>query len=211
VPLRLIPRDERFFDMFNRSAENTLDGARVLVELLDRCDDIDRKARHLKDIEHTGDEITHEVFGALNRTFVTPLDRDDISRLASALDDVLDWIEEAGRRVRLYRIGEATPLARQFARIILEQIEQLAKAVPLLENRRNSDDLERATREIHRLENEGDELLAEALAGLYNDVKEVPELVKAIQWGDIYQLLEAATDKAEQAAIVLQSIRLKHA
>jgi predicted phosphate transport protein (TIGR00153 family) len=197
--------------MFNRSAENTLEGARVLVDLLDRCDDVDRKARHLKDIEHTGDEITHEVFGALNRTFVTPLDRDDISHLASALDDVLDWIEEAARRVRLYRIGEATPLARQFARIILEQIEQLAKAVPLLENRRNSDDLERATREIHRLENEGDELLAEALAGLYNDVKEVPELVKAIQWGDIYQLLEAATDKAEQAAIVLQSIRLKHA
>ena len=86
--LRLIPQDDRFFDLFNRSAENTLEGARLLNDLLVNYVDVDRKARHLKDIEHTGDEITHEVFRALNRTFVTPLDREDISHLASALDDV---------------------------------------------------------------------------------------------------------------------------
>jgi predicted phosphate transport protein (TIGR00153 family) len=211
VPLRLIPKDERFFDLFNRSAENTLEGARLLVDLLERCDNIDRKARHLKDIEHTGDEITHEVFGALNRTFVTPLDRDDISRLASALDDVLDWMEEAGRRIRLYHISTVTPLARQFGRVILEQAEVLARAVPLLENRKHAEELERAAREIHRLENEGDDLLSEAVATLYDGVRDVPELVKAIKWGDIYELLEATTDKAEQVAIVLQGISLKNA
>ena len=96
--LRLIPQDARFFDLFNRSAENILEGARLLDDLLHNYVDIERKARHLKDIEHTGDEVTHEVFGALARTFVTPIDRDDISSLASSMDDVIDWIEEVGRR-----------------------------------------------------------------------------------------------------------------
>src|ERR671937_3052579 len=127
--LRLIPQDDRFFDLFNRSAENTLEGARLLHELLESYVDVDRKARHLKDIEHTGDEITHEVFRALNRTFVTPLDREDISHLASALDDVIDWIEEIARRVRLYRLDSVTPIAQQFSRVILEQSEQIARAV----------------------------------------------------------------------------------
>src|SRR5919204_6888826 len=116
--LRLIPQDDRFFDLFNRSADNTLEGARLLSDLLDNYVDVDRKARHLKDIEHRGDEITHEVFRALHRTFVTPLDREDISTLASALDDVMDWIEETGRRIRLYHITQCTPLARQFAKVI---------------------------------------------------------------------------------------------
>jgi predicted phosphate transport protein (TIGR00153 family) len=209
--LRLIPQDDRFFDLFNRSAENTLEGARLLHDLLETCVDIDRKARHLKDIEHTGDEITHEVFRALNRTFVTPLDREDISHLASALDDVIDWIEESGRRIRLYKIAEPTPLARSFGKVILEQSEQIARAVPLLEERRNADALQRATQEIHRLENEADDLLAEAVATLYDGVTEVPQLINAMRWNDVYQLLEDTTDKAEEVATVLSNIALKHA
>src|ERR671937_570260 len=209
--LRLIPQDDRFFDLFNRSAENTLEGARLLHELLESYVDVDRKARHLKDIEHTGDEITHEVFRALNRTFVTPLDREDISHLASALDDVIDWIEEIARRVRLYRVDTVTPIARQFSKVILEQAEQIAKAVPLLEQRRNADALQRATQEIHRLENEADDLLAEAIATLYDGVTEVPQLIKAMRWDDVYQLLEDTTDKAESVATVLSNIALKHA
>src|SRR5947209_5137927 len=149
--LRLIPQDERFFDLFNRSATNTLEGARILHDLMINFVDVDRKARHLKAIEHTGDEITHEVFRALNRTFVTPIDREDISKLASSLDDVIDWIEEVARRTHLYRIDEPTPIARQFAKVILEQAEQIASAVPLLEQRRQADTLERCTQEIHRL------------------------------------------------------------
>src|SRR5438034_7225580 len=118
--LRLIPTDERFFDLFNRSAANTLEGARILHELLTNFVDVERKARHLKDIEHTGDEITHEVFGALHRTFVTPLDREDISNLATSLDDVIDWIEEVGRRIRLYHVEKPTAIACQFSKVILE-------------------------------------------------------------------------------------------
>src|SRR6266852_6962741 len=122
--LRLIPQDERFFDLFNRSAANTIEGARILDDLMTNYVDVERKARHLKDIEHTGDEITHEVFRALNRTFVTPIDREDISHLASALDDVIDWVEEVARRINLYRVDQPTPIARQFARVILDQSEQ---------------------------------------------------------------------------------------
>jgi predicted phosphate transport protein (TIGR00153 family) len=209
--LRLIPQDDRFFDLFNRSAENTLEGARLLNDLLTNFVDIDRKARHLKDIEHTGDEITHEVFRALNRTFVTPLDREDISHLASALDDVIDWMEEVARRTRLYKIDQPTPIARQFGKVILEQAEQIARAVPLLEERRNADALERATQEIHRLENEADDLLAEALGTLYDGVTEVPQLIKAMRWDDLYQLLEDTTDKAEGVATALSNIALKNA
>jgi uncharacterized protein len=209
--LRLIPQDARFFDLFNRSAENTLDGARLLEDLLQNYVDIERKVRHLKDIEHTGDEITHEVFGALHRTFVTPLDRDDISNLASAMDDVIDWIEEVGRRIHLYHIDEPTPIARQFSRVILEQSEQIARAVPLLENRREANHLQRCIQEIHRLENEADDLLAQAIAHLYDGVTEVPQLIKAMRWNDLYQLLEDTTDKCETVATVLSNIALKNA
>src|SRR5207247_6708493 len=107
-----------------RRAENTLERARLRHDLLNNYVDIDRKARHLKDIEHTGDEITHEVFGALHRTCVTPLDREDISNLASSLDDVIDWIEEVGRRIRLYHVEKPTAIACQFSKVILEQSEQ---------------------------------------------------------------------------------------
>jgi predicted phosphate transport protein (TIGR00153 family) len=209
--LRLIPQDERFFDLFNRSAVNTLEGARLLHDLLCNYVDVERKARHLKDIEHTGDEITHEVFRALNRTFVTPIDREDISNLASALDDVIDWIEEVARRIHLYRIDQPTPIARQFSKVLLEQVEQVARAVPLLEDRRQAEALGAATQEIHRLENEADDLLAEAVATLYDGVTEVPQLIKAMRWDDLYQLFEDATDKAEHVATVLSNISLKNA
>src|SRR5256885_16640709 len=135
--LRLIPQDDRFFDLFNRSAANNLEGAALLNDLFTNYVDIDRKARHLKAIEHTGDEITHEVFRALNRTFVTPLDREDISRLASALDDVIDWMEEVARRIRLYRIDEPRPIARHFCNVIFEQCEFLGKTVPVREHAGN--------------------------------------------------------------------------
>ena len=209
--LRLIPTDERFFDLFNRSAVNTLEGARILHELLTDFVDVERKARHLKDIEHTGDEITHEVFRALNRTFVTPIDREDISNLASSLDDVIDWIEEVARRIHLYHVDQPTPIARQFAKVILEQAEQIARAVPLLEQRRKAETLDAAMQEIHRLENEADDLLAEAIATLYDGVTEVPQLIKAMRWNDLYQLLEDTTDKGEHVATVLSNIALKNA
>lgn len=208
--LRLIPRKGRFFELFERNAELNLQGARLLLDMLEKWTDIDRKARQLKDIEHEADETTHEIFNDLNQTFVTPLDREDMSELASALDDVVDFTEEASRRLRLYRLEDPTPLAKQLARVIVDQAEQLVKAVPLIENTRNAAKLEEVTREIHRLENEGDDLFAEALSHLYEEATDIPAVVRAIRWGDIYQVLESTTDKAEHVAVVLNNIALKH-
>src|SRR5438874_13617361 len=118
---RMIPQEERFFELFNRDADNVLEGAKALLDLMENYTDVDRKARRLKDIEHSGDEITHEIFAALNRTFITPLDREDIGELAEALDDVLDWTEEVSRRMFIYKIDEPTDLSRRFARVIAEQ------------------------------------------------------------------------------------------
>jgi uncharacterized protein Yka (UPF0111/DUF47 family) len=208
--LRLIPKTIRFFDMFARSAVNAAEGARILLDIVESGQDIERKARRLKDIEHAGDEITHEIFQALNVSFVTPLDREDIAELASALDDVVDWIEEASRRMRLYRLSTVPILAKQLARVIVDQTDQIVKAVPLLESSKNAAELENATREIHRLENEGDDLFAEVLAHMYDGVDDVPRLIDAMRWGDVYEVMENATDRAEHVAVVMRNVALKH-
>lgn len=208
---RFIPHDERFFELFNRSADNVLEGAIALVDLLDNYTEVERKARRLKDIEHQGDEITHEIFRALNRAFVTPLDREDISELAEALDDVLDWTEDVSRRMYIYKINEPTDLARRFAQVILEQAEILQRTVPLLADSRDRAGIQKAMVEVHRLENEADDLLVEALGGLYDRATDVPSLAQAIRWADVYQLLEGTTDRATQVASVLQNIVVKHA
>lgn len=208
--LRLIPRSGRFFEFVQRSAELDRQGAVLLLEMLETGTDVERKARQLKDIEHAADENTHQIFTDLNQTFITPLDREDMSALASALDDVIDWTEDASRRLRLYRLSEPTPLAKQLARVLVDQTEQLVKAIPLIEATKSAAQLEEVTREIHRLENEGDELFAEALSRLYDGATDIPGLVQAIRWGDIYQVLETATDKAEHVAVVLNNIALKH-
>jgi uncharacterized protein len=209
--LHLIPRDERCLELLARGAQNTLDGARALLDLLEHCDDHARQARRLKDIEHTGDDLTRDVFRALHRTYVTPLDREDIGALASALDDVLDWVEEAARRIDLYRLDACTPRARRFGRVIFEQAEQIAAAVPQLRQPGGVGRLEPAIVAIHRLENEGDALLADGLTELYDGVAAVPELIRARRWQDIYEVLEEATDKAKHVAAILGDIAVKAA
>src|SRR5438876_11367541 len=131
---RFLPRNERFFEYFQKAAENAAAVARVLEDLLEDYTDVERKVRLARDLEHRGDEITHQIFDALNRTFVTPLDREDISDLAGRLDDFVDAIEEAVRRTWLYRIDAPTEHARFLARIIGEQAELISSSVPLLEN-----------------------------------------------------------------------------
>jgi predicted phosphate transport protein (TIGR00153 family) len=209
--LRIIPTEGRFFDMFDQGAETVLEGATALLDLLEHYSDVDRKARRLKDLEHQGDEINHQIFDALNRTFVTPLDREDISYLAAALDDVLDWTEEVARRIRIYKIDEPTDLARRFARVLVDQAHEIRRAVGLLDDRTGWGAIQKAVIEIHRLENEADDLAVEAIGGLYEGVADVPALVQRIKWGDVYSILEEATDKADQVAHALHNIAIKHA
>jgi uncharacterized protein Yka (UPF0111/DUF47 family) len=207
VLARFLPRNEQFFDYFREAATNAAEVARVLVEVIEQGDEIERRVRRLRDLEHRGDEITHRVFNALNSTFVTPLDRDDIRHLAGTLDDLVDGIEEAGRRLWLYRLGPTTEPARLLTRILREQAELLAEVMPSLERvNKEGPALVRRVVEIHRLENEADEVLSDSLATLYDGVTAVPELILAMRWGELYGLLEDATDRAEDVANTLEGI-----
>jgi predicted phosphate transport protein (TIGR00153 family) len=211
VLARFLPRDEQFFDLFEESAKNAAEVTAVVQQVVDSDADRDRQVRLLHDLEHRGDEITHRIFNALNSTFVTPLDREDIRSLAVELDDLVDDAEEAGKRLTLYKLEGTREPARLLARILNEQTNSLARAVPLLADvGKQGEQIRRHVLEVHRLENEADDTLNQALAGLYDDVPDIPTLVSQMRWGELYGLLEDATDRAEDVADVLESIFLKN-
>lgn len=203
--LRLIPREERFFDLFVEDAANVLGGARLLEAMLRSYDEIVRRAAELRDAEHRGDEISHDIGERLERTFVTPFDREEIHALISRLDDVLDLIEEVADTFVLYRIPAPTPAAVEQASIIVRQCEQIHEA---LVNLRTFHGLDRYWIEIHRLENEGDRIARAAIAALFDDHQNPIDVIK---WKDIYGLLESTIDRCEDVANVIERITIKHA
>jgi predicted phosphate transport protein (TIGR00153 family) len=207
---RFMPREERFFDSFERNASNLVAGARLLVDALDHPETLDVHATRLTEVEHWADEVTHQVMAALNRTFVTPLDREDIAGLANALDDVLDLMDVALRRMVLFKLRTASPAAQALARTVLAQVEAIDRAVPLLRGRESMAHVQEHLVEINRLENQGDRQLEEALAALYRDDTDLPALIEGLKWKEVYELLEVATDRAEDVADVLESIVLKN-
>jgi uncharacterized protein Yka (UPF0111/DUF47 family) len=208
---RFLPRDEQFFDHFRDSATNAAETTAVLVKIVDNVGDRDREVRLLHDLEHRGDEITHRIFSALNSTFVTPLDREDIRSLAVKLDDLVDDVEEVGKRLVLYRLGDSPEPARLLARIINEQANRLATAVPLLADvGKNGEEIRRHVLEVHRLENEADDTLNQTLATLYDGVNDIPTLITRMRWGELIGLLEDSTDRGEDVADVIESIFLKN-
>jgi predicted phosphate transport protein (TIGR00153 family) len=208
--LRLLPQQNEFFELFNRSAQNLLEGARLLVDLLEHYQDVDRKTRRIRDIEQTGVEITHGIMRALGKTFITPLDREDINELASSLDELLDRIEECARRMRLYKVKRAPKLAQQMGRMILEQVEQIAAAIAFVERHEYGPNLERTVDEVRRLENEADDMLGDAVAALYDDVTDIPAMIAASRLEKVYELLEETSDKAEDVAHTLHLIAIKY-
>ena len=209
---RFLPRDERFFDLFAEAAANALASATTLAEIIERGPETERKVRRLRDLEHHGDELTHRVFQALNTTFVTPLDREDIRAIAAEIDDFVDDIEETGKRLWLYRLEESTDHARLFARLLVEQAQVMDRGVPHLERAaKEADKLRDCVLELHRLENEADDALNLALAGLYDGVTEIPALIRALRWGELYGLLEDATDRGEDIGNSFDAIMLKYA
>ena len=203
--LRLIPRDERFFELFVDDAANVLGGARLLEAMLRSYDVLERRAGEIRDAEHRGDELSHEIGHRLEATFVTPFDREEIHALISGLDDVLDFIEEVADTFVLYRIEAPTPVAIQQASIIVQQCEQLYEALTHL---RGFKVLEKYWIEVHRLENEGDQLARKAIADLFSGGGDLLEVIK---WKDVYALLEATIDKCEDVANIIERITIKHA
>ncbi|HEY6251100.1 MAG TPA: DUF47 family protein [Candidatus Angelobacter sp.] len=203
--VRLIPRDVKFFHMFAEMAGNLGDGARLLRQTLNDFKDVETRVQELKAIEHRGDEMTHNILTKLNQTFITPFDREDIYRLASSLDDVLDFIYAAGVRLVMYKIKSAPEAASKLADIIVRQCDQLLPAVTGLEKH---DQVLKYCVEINRLENEADQVARSAIGVLFDQETDPISLIKL---KELYEVLETATDKAEDAANVLEGVVLKSA
>jgi predicted phosphate transport protein (TIGR00153 family) len=203
--LPLIPREEKFYDMFVEDAANVLAAARTLETFFSTYDQRERIAAQLQELEHQGDQLSHDIGHKLEETFVTPFDREDIHALISGLDDILDLIEEVADTCILYRISEPTDAARQQAEIVTLQCIQIREALSHLRDFRR---LDQYWVEIQRLENEGDQVVLKAVAGLFQDGESPLEIIK---WKDVYDLLENAIDACEDVANVIERIVVKHA
>lgn len=206
--LNIIPRETKFYDLFEKSAGNLVVAAGKLADLFDNYEDVEAKVALMKDLEHEGDSITHEIMQSLHRTFVTPIDREDIAHLANTMDDVMDFIEAAARTAMLYRIAQPTDRARQLVSIILKVTYRLNEVMPLLRRRDRFKQVLEQCVEINRLENEADDVHHAALAELFDNTRDLREIIK---WREIYEHMESATDRGEDVANVLEAVVLKHA
>ena len=208
LSLSFIPRENRFFFLLHQSASNITKTAVKLQDLMDNFENVPAKVQEIKDLEEFGDRIIHDITHSLHRTFVTPIDREDILALAGRLDDVVDAIDEAAHYVLEYKIEASTEHARQLARIIVHCGEELERAIGLLSMRGSKfRDILPMAAELNRLENEADRVASRARSDLFSGNHEVTYILK---WRDIYDDLEQATDRAEDAADVLEGIVLKH-
>ncbi|MFP3974963.1 MAG: DUF47 domain-containing protein [Chloroflexota bacterium] len=204
----LLPRDTKFFDLLEKSASNLQEAGGNLLDLFENFRDITSKAARMTDFEHEGDAITHEIVGQLHRTFVTPLDREDIANLAERLDDVADFMEGAVSAMRLYNVSEPRDNTQELARILVAQINEINKAVPLLRHRSCFNDILNHCVEINRLENEADAVVRVAMAELFQNGTQVTDIIK---WREIYEHLENAADRCEDVANVLEGVVLSYA
>jgi predicted phosphate transport protein (TIGR00153 family) len=201
---RLIPREEKFYDDFKMMADQLRQGARLLEQMLAIDPPIADKAHEIKEVEHQCDFLTHEIIQRLNKTFVTPIDREDIHELAKTLDDVMDAIDNAAALIPLYRIDKIRPGARELTHVIVKQCDEIRAAVEALEQRKGV--LEHAI-EINRLENEADRIHQHAIGQLFD---EVTDAITVMKWKEILDVLEEATDACEDVANLLENVVVKH-
>jgi len=204
--MRLIPRETKFFRMFRDVSQNLTEGASLLHDILKNPQDLPVRINKLQEIEHRGDDMTHDIIRMLNQTFITPFDREDIHALTSSLDDVLDYVNSAATRMKLYRITTPPPAAAVLAELIVKQSQELSKAVSLLEEEHQKV-LDHCV-VVNQLENEADRVSRQAIAELFEYEKDPIQLIKI---KELYEVLETATDKAEDAANVLEAVVLKSA
>ena len=196
--------DREYFDLFERAGSNIEDAARLLEEMLAEYPERRDLALEIREREHEGDQLTHEIIQRLNQTFVTPIDREDILQLASSLDDIVDYTEEVADYLGLYRIEAPMVQAQTLAEILRAASHQIAEAIPLV---RGFKDINSYIVEVHRLENEADRIVREAIASLF-EVGIDPMVV--IRWKDIFERLENAIDSTERAAFILEGIVIKN-
>jgi predicted phosphate transport protein (TIGR00153 family) len=205
VAFRFIPKEERFYDDFTAMAEQILEGAQLLEAMLKPDKPLWDKADEIKEVEHKCDFLTHEIIQRLNRTFVTPLDREDIHELARSLDDVMDAIDASATVVRLYGIDKVRPGARELSRLVSDSVQQIVRATRALEKRRG---VAECAVEINRLENEADRAHQAAVQSLFAEERDAVVIIK---WKEVLDFLEQATDRCEDVANVLEGVVVKHA
>lgn len=201
-------RKEMFFDLFNLSAQNMVKIAHKLKELVDTWDNVEQRVNEITELEHEGDTITHQIMAQLHRTFVTPLDREDIAILAHTLDDVTDFIHAAADAMLLYKVARPQRRAKELTDTIVQAATEIEKAVSQLRQGVSSPQILEHCVEMNRLENVADTIYRAAIAELFVDTTDLAEVIK---WREIYEHMESATDRAEDVANILEGVVLKHA
>ncbi|HEX8600761.1 MAG TPA: DUF47 family protein [Chloroflexia bacterium] len=200
--------DENYYQLFEDAANNMLEAARAFRELCYHYENVHESVERIHEFEHLGDSIGHRMYNLLNRTFMTPLDREDIINLYSAIDDVTDLVHSAADLMVIYKVERVTPVAQQLSDCIVACAEEVARALPKLRKRSELKGMQEAIIQVHSLENKADDLHRQGLTELFSNPADVLNILK---WRDIYQEMEQATDRAEDIADVLRGLAIKHA
>ena len=204
---RLMPREGRFFDLFNAHAAQIAEGGRALAQLFSDFEAVTAHASRIDAAEHSADKITHETIALLHKTFITPIDRDQIHQLITSMDDVLDLIQDTAESIVLYDIRKVSPEAQQLAQICQMTCDRVKAAVGLLASLRESDAILKTCEEIDRLESDADRVMRSAMSRLFREESDVKQLIKL---RSIYELLELITDRCEDVANIVEGIVLEH-
>jgi predicted phosphate transport protein (TIGR00153 family) len=204
---QFLPAETKFYEWFEKATANLLEGAEALEDLLDNYEQVEHKVAHITELEHRGDSIVHEVMHLLMHTLIIPLDSEDIERLISALDDVIDKIEATAVRMVIFRIEAPTERARQLGHLIRSAANEIHQAMPNLREKKNFRLVTEHIREINTIENNSDQILRDALVDIVNHRD---DLFNLIRWKEIYEMLEEATDRMEDVADVLQRVVIKN-
>lgn len=205
---RLMPTEGKFFDLFNQHADLCVKGAREMLGLMTSFDDLENRVHAIESIEKQADKITYTTVDLLHKTFITPIDRDDIHKLITKMDDILDMMEDAGQTVSLYDLHSVTPEAKRLAELVLACCEKVKEAVALLSNMNNARDIVGICEEIDRLESDADHVMRAAMSKLFRDEPDVRNLIKMKA---IYEILETVTDRCEDVANIIEGIIVENA
>ena len=204
---RFLPKETSFFDFFEQHAALTVEGTKEFLSLVTTGANIETKAKRVSDIEHETDVITHRCVEALHKTFITPIDRDNIHRLITRMDDVMDFVEAAAERIALYELTVMTQDVRDLADVLVRAAQQVELATKGLRNLKDPQSILKQCIDINRLENESDQILRRAVAKLF---KEEKDPIVVIKWKEIYENLENAADRCEDVANIIEGVILEH-
>jgi predicted phosphate transport protein (TIGR00153 family) len=208
VKLSFLPREHKFFDLFEASAKNITRAAQGLKEMMDTWQFVDSRVAEITELEHEGDSITHQIISLLHRTFITPFDREDIALLAHTMDDIIDFIHATADAMFIYKVKNPTPRAKELADIIVQGAAEVEKAVHGLRRKSEFKHILECCVELNRLENMADRVYRAAIGELFEDTSDISQIIK---WREIYEHMESATDRAEDVADVLEGVALKNA